>query len=806
MNIEDESESGRVGESSVHVKEEVVEDEGGEGTFASVDGDWEKGGVGCGLVSAGGNEKKDASVSDDGSSSSPSSSSSSGTSSSSKEVEEDVGNSLCENINSSFIVQQSSLEKHVPDSRIGEGGGAVVLKTEVVDGFLRKMNIEDESESGRVGESAVHVKEEVVEEEGGGGTFTSVDGDWEKGGVGCGLVSAGGNEKKDASVSDDGSSSSPSSSSSSGTSSSSKEEEEDADAENDDVEEEETGPASPSASASSSSLEDDDLDNAEVEEGEIRDLRPKKRGEMFADSDIDEEEEVIKGPIKSKNELDPENLPPVPLIDVTLEPQHSTLPVGVVLSMMENKVVVEGSEKHNPLTEGSILWITEKRLPLGLVDEIFGPVKNPYYVVRYNSDKEVPPGVQEGTAISFVREFADYVLNNKDIYKKGYDASGENDEEIVDETEFSDDEKEAEYKKSQQQKTKRPTNGRKVKLETMERKKVQNRGGFSNRNRSSDSGVKSLPVVPPLIPRHRQMHPSSGQFSNCIPLHSQSQPPLPSIAPPLHSQSQPTLPSIAPPLPSMSPVVCPPRVVNQQMPSVSLSAVCSPPIPNIHQIPNLPPNHFGIVGSFIPLPAPLGTCGTVANTFHAHGLPVPSAHVVQQPVSSLGNFQQQLPSAWATLPSCQQQQQQQPVFSGVQWRCEPAGQQLPGLLGNPLQGVQKFDSPGAFPQQSVSQVPGCVNWQEFMNQSNLNGVAFHGGMHGNPTANAVQQWDGMVGFNAEQTGQFNTNQRFGQFVPGTANNFTPKRGGPVNAPDNRRQSPKGGNFHKRKGHWQRSRQ
>jgi len=118
-----------------------------------------------------------------------------------------------------------------------------------------------------------------------------------------------------------------------------------------------------------------------------------------------------------------------------------------IIQVLGPQVIVEGSEKHNPLSEGSILWITEKRSPLGLVDEIFGPVKTPYYIVRYNSENEVPAGIQTGTLVGFVPEFVDHVLNDKNLYRKGYDASGENDEEVLDEFEFSDDEKEAEYKR-----------------------------------------------------------------------------------------------------------------------------------------------------------------------------------------------------------------------------------------------------------------------------------------------------------------------------------------------------------------------
>jgi hypothetical protein len=37
---------------------------------------------------------------------------------------------------------------------------------------------------------------------------------------------------------------------------------------------------------------------------------------------------------------------------------------------MGERVIVEGSVQHNPLNEGSILWVTESRTSLGIVDEI----------------------------------------------------------------------------------------------------------------------------------------------------------------------------------------------------------------------------------------------------------------------------------------------------------------------------------------------------------------------------------------------------------------------------------------------------
>lgn len=146
---------------------------------------------------------------------------------------------------------------------------------------------------------------------------------------------------------------------------------------------------------------------------------------------------------------------------------------------MGAQIVVEGIEKHNPLCEGSILWITGSRFPLGIVDEIFGPVKNPFYIVRHNSESEVPTGIEQGTLISFVPEFANHVLNDKSLYQKGYDASGDNDEELSDELEFSDDEKEAEYKRMLKMK-KRGTNESKPGNKRNEKRQFKNQNGKWN--------------------------------------------------------------------------------------------------------------------------------------------------------------------------------------------------------------------------------------------------------------------------------------------------------------------------------------
>ncbi|XP_057784905.1 H/ACA ribonucleoprotein complex non-core subunit NAF1 [Salvia miltiorrhiza] len=275
------------------------------------------------------------------------------------------------------------------------------------------------------------------------------------------------------------------------------------------VSEDESSSDSSSSSSSSSSSEDEDGgkkkgkneegsvdEETEVEDGEIM---LSELEEMVAWSDAEDDDGGGGGgPIKSKNEL--KDLPPVPSVNVTLEPHHETLPVGTILSIIDSQVIVEGVEKHNPLNEGSILWITESRSPLGIIDEIFGPVKNPYYIVRYNSEDEVPTGIQQGTLISFVAEFADHVLNNKNLYKKGYDASNENDEELSEDGEFSDDEKEAEYRRMLKMK-KRGTNDSKPGNKRKEKRQQKNQNGNRNWNNNRDSTAQTPPQDQRFAPR-----------------------------------------------------------------------------------------------------------------------------------------------------------------------------------------------------------------------------------------------------------------------------------------------------------------
>ncbi|CAI9764347.1 unnamed protein product [Fraxinus pennsylvanica] len=96
-------------------------------------------------------------------------------------------------------------------------------------------------------------------------------------------------------------------------------------------------------------------------------------------------------------------------------------------------------------------------------------------------ETEVPANIRQGTLISFVPEFVNHVLHDKSLYQKGYDASGENDEEKSDELEFSDDEKEVEYRRMLKMK-KRGTNDPKLGTKKKDKKQFKNRSGNWNCN------------------------------------------------------------------------------------------------------------------------------------------------------------------------------------------------------------------------------------------------------------------------------------------------------------------------------------
>lgn len=178
-------------------------------------------------------------------------------------------------------------------------------------------------------------------------------------------------------------------------------------------------------------------------------------------------------PPRTKNEIPEEQLP-APPPPPPIGADEAIVPIGDVISVVGDTVVVQSLPNTPPLDEESILCLDTRR-GLGAVEEVFGPVASPLYALRVPKSRGggsaeggggaegAAEGAAEGVEVAiasdvnvgarvYVVEGRSRVIETKGLYTKGYDNSGQNDEEVDDDDDYSDDEKEAEAKKKRKQK------------------------------------------------------------------------------------------------------------------------------------------------------------------------------------------------------------------------------------------------------------------------------------------------------------------------------------------------------------------
>ncbi|RHY35353.1 hypothetical protein DYB32_000157 [Aphanomyces invadans] len=118
----------------------------------------------------------------------------------------------------------------------------------------------------------------------------------------------------------------------------------------------------------------------------------------------------------------------------------------------ERAITIQSVPNQLPLDEGSVLCLPD-RVVLGCVDEVFGPVSLPMYLIRFDTADEIPAGATLHTDVYYATEHATYVQPEK-CRVKGSDASNLYDEELgPDEMDFSDDEAEQSAKKCKRKRT-----------------------------------------------------------------------------------------------------------------------------------------------------------------------------------------------------------------------------------------------------------------------------------------------------------------------------------------------------------------
>lgn len=237
------------------------------------------------------------------------------------------------------------------------------------------------------------------------------------------------------------------------------------------------------SSSSDSSSDDDDSDNEGYEPLGIEETaRILMETEGGSDDEGDRGKSSGSGYVRTKNEL-PEEAIPKP--DVTITPEMAISELGVIEHIVENIMLVKAFTpgEYQVLDSGSILCNSE-RVVIGVIAETIGKVLQPMYTVMFNSAEEVKElGLEVGAKVFYPVDHASYVFTEPLKNLKGSDASNLHDEEIADEEiEFSDDEKEAEYKRSLKQKKKdkwKSSGGREGKQPHPLRQEVSADGGLN---------------------------------------------------------------------------------------------------------------------------------------------------------------------------------------------------------------------------------------------------------------------------------------------------------------------------------------
>jgi H/ACA ribonucleoprotein complex non-core subunit NAF1 len=185
------------------------------------------------------------------------------------------------------------------------------------------------------------------------------------------------------------------------------------------------------------------------------------------------------GQVRTKNEVPDE---PLPKPDVIITEEMSIEPLGLVEFVVERTVVVKSQTpgEIQALDTGSVLCRGDRTV-IGVLADTIGNVRSPLYTVGFSTEEEIKDlELQVGTEIFYSVDHAKYVFTQELKQVKGTDASNLHDEEVAaDEMEFSDDEKEAEYKRQ------------------LKAKKRGNKAGRGGREQGTQPPPLSNPTLPP---------------------------------------------------------------------------------------------------------------------------------------------------------------------------------------------------------------------------------------------------------------------------------------------------------------------
>ncbi|KAL2102638.1 hypothetical protein ACEWY4_001806 [Coilia grayii] len=174
---------------------------------------------------------------------------------------------------------------------------------------------------------------------------------------------------------------------------------------------------------------------------------------VLAEEDLDEGlgKGKAQAPIKTQDEVLIDELPEVEDLHISLPDETELRPMGLISSIVEKLVIVESFKDTPPLNDDSVVFSADREA-VGKVFEVFGPVVQPFYVLRFNSDKDIAEKrLRTRDTVYFapgMKDLTDYIFTDRLRQLQGSDASWKNDQEPPPEAlDYSDDEKEAQAKR-----------------------------------------------------------------------------------------------------------------------------------------------------------------------------------------------------------------------------------------------------------------------------------------------------------------------------------------------------------------------
>ncbi|KAH6632272.1 Gar1/Naf1 RNA binding region-domain-containing protein [Chaetomium tenue] len=216
--------------------------------------------------------------------------------------------------------------------------------------------------------------------------------------------------------------------------------------------------SSPYESSSESSSSDSDSDDDSEDGGDYPLLGIEETARLLmaedgdGDGDGNGKSKGSGAALRTKNEVAEAAIPKP---DVNITPEMKIERLGNIEFIVETTAVIKSQTpgEVQVLDSGSVLC-KEDRTVIGALAEVLGNVRSPMYTVGFSTEDEIK-GLElvAGMPIYYSVQHANYVFTQPLKEAKGTDASNLHDEELpAEEMEFSDDEKEAEYKRAQKQK------------------------------------------------------------------------------------------------------------------------------------------------------------------------------------------------------------------------------------------------------------------------------------------------------------------------------------------------------------------